>query len=306
MQPAPYTDAAGRRDFHAPLGAGPVGRPLTRPVAGCPLGFPPWSAVVARDRGVGRDTPRSSRASIPRESFPAECSQPVCCALSEIAVRRLGTTRPCSRRRVGQRAGPGQSSERAAPLGRGAQSFQRINNRGVLRSERFRSPRSKPDASHHVGASRMAKDIEQQLDAIFAHHKARVEQARNEAAGKTVTEEDFTQAATACLASVIAPALRQMAQALNERGVAARVLTEGSDARIDIPVSRHVRLGHGLGGYPYLRARPDRLSQRIQFGQNTYGSHGSRRGGRYTIAEVNAELVKAKVIGLVRELYGPV
>ncbi len=66
----------------------------------------------------------------------------------------------------------------------------------------------------------MAKDIEQQLDAIFAHHKARVEQARNEAAGKIVTEEDFTQAATACLASVIAPALRQMAQALNERGVA--------------------------------------------------------------------------------------
>src|SRR5437667_7133584 len=61
MQPAPYTDAAGRRDFHARLGAGPVGRPLTRPVAGCPLGFPPWSAVVARDRGVGRDTPRSSR-----------------------------------------------------------------------------------------------------------------------------------------------------------------------------------------------------------------------------------------------------
>src|SRR5438309_10116821 len=95
------------------------------------------------------------------------------------------------------------------------------------------------DASHHVGASRMAKDIEQQLDAIFAHHKARVEQARNEAAGKTVTEEDFTQAATACLASVIAPALRQMAQALNERGVAARVLTDGGDARIDIPVSRH-------------------------------------------------------------------
>src|SRR5438309_1927813 len=190
--------------------------------------------------------------------------------------------------------------------GRGAQSLQRINNRGVLRSERFRSPRSKPDASHHVGASRMAKDIEQQLDAIFAHHKARVEQARNEAAGKTVTEEDFTQAATACLASVIAPALRQMAQALNERGVAARVLTDGGDARIDISVSRHARLGHCLVGYPYLRARPDRQSQRIHFEQNTYVSRGGSGVGDYTIAEVNAELVKAKVIGLVRELYGPV
>ena len=152
----------------------------------------------------------------------------------------------------------------------------------------------------------MAKDIEQQLDAIFAHHKARVEQARNEAAGKTVTEEDFTQAATACLASVIAPALRQMAQALNERGVAARVLTDGGDARIDIPVSRHARLGHGLGGYPYLRARPDRQSQRIHFEQNTYGSRGGSGVGDYPIAEVDADLVKAKVIGLVRELYGPV
>jgi hypothetical protein len=152
----------------------------------------------------------------------------------------------------------------------------------------------------------MAKDIEQELDAIFTHHRARVEQARHEAAGKSAAEEDFTQAAAACLASVIAPALREMAQALNGRGVAARVLTEGSDARIDIPVSRHARLGHGLGGYPYLRARADRQTQRIHFEQNTSGGRGGSGAGDYTIAEVDAELVKAKVIELVRELYGPV
>jgi hypothetical protein len=35
-------------------------------------------------------------------------------------------------------------------------------------------------------------------------------------------------------------------------------------------------------------------------------SRGGSGAGDYTIAEVNAELVKAKVIGLVRELYGPV
>jgi hypothetical protein len=44
----------------------------------------------------------------------------------------------------------------------------------------------------------MAKDIEQQLDAIFAQHKARVAQARNEAAGKTAAEDNFSQAATVC------------------------------------------------------------------------------------------------------------
>ena len=152
----------------------------------------------------------------------------------------------------------------------------------------------------------MAKDIEQELDAIFAHHKARVEQARNEAAGKTGAEEDFSQAATVCLASVITPALEQMAQALNARGVAARVLTDGSDARIDIPVSRHARLGHGLGGYPYLRARADRQSQRIHFEQNTSGGRGGSGVGDYTIAEINADLVRVKVMDLVRELYGPV
>jgi len=152
----------------------------------------------------------------------------------------------------------------------------------------------------------MAKDIEQELDAIFAHHKARVEQARNEAAGKTAAEEDFSQAATVCLASVITPALQQMAQALNARGVAARVLTDGSDARIDIPVSRHARLGHGLGGYPYLRARADRQSQRIHFEQNTSGGRGGSGVGDYTIAEINADLVRVKVMDLVRELYGPV
>ena len=152
----------------------------------------------------------------------------------------------------------------------------------------------------------MAKDIEQELDAIFAHHKGRVAQARNEAAGKTAAEENFSQAATVCLAGVITPALQQMAQALNERGVAARVPTDGSDARIDIPVSRHARLGHGLGGYPYLRARPDRQTRRIHFERNTSDSRGGSAVGDYTIAEVNAELVRAMVMDLVRALYGPV
>lgn len=150
----------------------------------------------------------------------------------------------------------------------------------------------------------MAKDIEQELDAIFAHHKARVAQARNEAAGKTAAEENFSQAATVCLASVITPALQQMAQALNERGVAARVPPDGGDARIDIPVSRHARLGHGFGGYPYLRARPDRQTRRIHFERNTSDSRGGSAVGDYTIAEVNAELVRAMVMDLVRKLYG--
>jgi hypothetical protein len=151
----------------------------------------------------------------------------------------------------------------------------------------------------------MAKDIEQELDAIFVHHKARVAQARNDATGKSAAEENFSQAATVCLASVITPALQHMAQALNQRGVAARVPPDGSDARIDIPVSRHARLGHGLGGYPYLRAKPDRQTRRIHFERNTSDSHGGRAVGDYTIAEINAELVKAMVLDLVRELYGP-
>ena len=151
----------------------------------------------------------------------------------------------------------------------------------------------------------MAKDIEQELDAIFAHHKARVAQARTDAAGKTAAEENFSQAATVCLTSVIAPALQQMAQALNQRGVAATVPTDGSDTRIDIPVSRHARLGHGLGGYPYLRAKPDRQTRRIHFERNTSDGRGGSAVGDYTIAEINVELVKAIVVDLVRELYGP-
>ena len=151
----------------------------------------------------------------------------------------------------------------------------------------------------------MTKEIEQELDAIFAHHNARVAQSRSETAGKTAAEEDFTQAAATCLATVITPALQQMAQALNERGVAARVLPEGGETRIDIPVSRHARLGHGFGGYPYLRARVDRQTQRIHFERNTSDSRGANALGDYTTAEVTAERVKAMVLELVRTLYGP-
>jgi hypothetical protein len=151
----------------------------------------------------------------------------------------------------------------------------------------------------------MAKDIEQELDAILAPHKARVAQARNEVADKATAEENFNQAATVCLKSVVTPALQQMAQALNARGVAARVPTEAGAARIDIPVSRHARLGQGFGGYPYLRARPDRHSRRIHFERNTSDSRGGSAVGDYTIAEVNAELVTTMVMDLVRALYGP-
>ena len=150
----------------------------------------------------------------------------------------------------------------------------------------------------------MAKDIEQQLDAILAPHRGRVAQVRNEAAGKTAAEEVFNEAAAVCLAAVIAPALQQMAQALNERGVAARALTEPGAARIDIPVSTHVRLGHGHGGYPYLRARPDSQIRRIHFERNSSDSRGGSTLGDYTVAEVNADLVKALVLDLVRQLYG--
>jgi hypothetical protein len=151
----------------------------------------------------------------------------------------------------------------------------------------------------------MAKDIGQELDAILAHHKTRVAEARTEAVGRTAAEENFSQAATACLASVITPALQRMAQALNERGVAARVPADGSDARIDIPVGRHTRLGQGHGGYPYLRARPDRATRRIYFERNTADSRGGSAIGDYTIAEVNEELVQALVMELVRALYAP-
>jgi hypothetical protein len=151
----------------------------------------------------------------------------------------------------------------------------------------------------------VAKDIERELDAILAPHKARVAQARSEAAGKSAAEENFGQAAAVCLESVITPALQQMAQALNARGVAARVTAEAGAARIDIPVSRHARLGHGFGGYPYLRARPDRQTRRIHIERNTSDSRGGSAVGDYTIAEVNAELVTTLVMDLVRELYGP-
>lgn len=151
----------------------------------------------------------------------------------------------------------------------------------------------------------MTRDIEQELDAIFARHKARVAQARDEAAGRSAAGENFGESAAACLAGAIAPALQRMAEALNERGVAARVVHDAGEVRIDIPVGRHTRLGHGHGGYPYLRARPERLTRRIHFERNTSDGRGGSAVGDYAIAEVNTELVKALVMDLVRALYGP-
>jgi len=151
----------------------------------------------------------------------------------------------------------------------------------------------------------MSKDIERELDEIFTHHKARVAQSRSESAGRAVAAEDFSHAAAACLAEVVLPALQQMAEALRQRGVAARVVSEGADARIDIPVSRHARLGVGHGGYPYLRVRPDRLTRRIHLERNTSDGRGGNALGDFAIAELSAQSVQREVLNLVRELYGP-
>ena len=99
--------------------------------------------------------------------------------------------------------------------------------------------------------------------------------------------------------------LQQMAAALKHRGVAARVLGDANEARIDIPVSRHARLGVGHGGYPYLRARADRNTRRIHFERNTSDGRGGNALGDYAPAEVSADAVQALVLELVRELYGP-
>jgi hypothetical protein len=139
----------------------------------------------------------------------------------------------------------------------------------------------------------MPKDIERELDAIFSHHDARVAHARRESAGKSTAQEQF------------ALALEEMAASLRQRGVAARVLTEEGGVRIDIPVSRHARLGFGHGGYPYLRARSDRQTQRLHFERNTVDARGHNAIGDYAPDEVDAELVKILVVDLVRVLYGP-
>jgi len=150
----------------------------------------------------------------------------------------------------------------------------------------------------------VSKDIEQELDVILARHQARVTQSRSETAEKSAAANDFAQAAAVCLASTIRPVLEEMAQALNARGVAARVPADGTDVRIDIPVSRLARLGYGFGGYPYLRAKPDRETQRILFERNTSDAHGGNVIGDYSIAEIDAALVKSMVMDLVRRLYG--
>jgi hypothetical protein len=151
----------------------------------------------------------------------------------------------------------------------------------------------------------MPKDIERELDAIFFHHDARVAQARRETAGKGTAEEQFALAAAACLTGVITPAFEQMAASLQQRGVAARVLSEEGGLRIDIPVSRHARLGVGHGGYPYLRARSDRQTRRMHFERNTTDARGRNAIGDFGVDEVDADLVKALVVDLVRALYGP-
>jgi len=149
----------------------------------------------------------------------------------------------------------------------------------------------------------MTKDIEQELDAIFSRHSARVAEARSGAAGKSAAADDFAQAASVCVADVIIPALQHMARALNDRGVAARVPAD--DVRIDIPVSKHVRMGHGFGGYPYLRARVDQSTRRIVFERNVSDSRGGSAVGDHAVADIDAQLVRNLVMDLVRALYGP-
>ena len=151
----------------------------------------------------------------------------------------------------------------------------------------------------------MAEDIEKELDAILAGYKARVRQEKGRAPTDRKTEKAFVEAATDCFTRVIRPALHEMEQALSKRNVAAKVIGEGISARIYIPCPPNsCPEGYGIVGIPYVLATVDCRNHSIHFERNTAGGGAGSGVGDYTAADIDADLVKAKVMTLVQAIYG--
>ena len=149
----------------------------------------------------------------------------------------------------------------------------------------------------------MAEDIEKELDAILAAYEARVQ--KGEAAAGTKAAHAFVQAATDSLTRVIRPALHEMEHALSKRNVAAKVVADRISARIYIPCPRgSCPPGYGIMGIPYVLATLDCGNHRIHFERNTSGGGAGSGVGDYATVEIDADLVKAKVMTLVQAIYG--
>jgi len=152
------------------------------------------------------------------------------------------------------------------------------------------------------------KDIEAQLEAIFAARKDKEVRAQATATDAAALQQAFNQRFDECSRTVIGPALQEIAERLNERGIVAGPAVIDGAIAIRVRGPGDQRLYHGaatdLSDEPYLVIKAIPATQSVRFERNVSGRGPSAGVGEHKVEEITVDLVQKKVLALVREIHG--
>ena len=150
----------------------------------------------------------------------------------------------------------------------------------------------------------MANDFDDALDAIFTEREARSENARREVARKTEAVAAFAKAWNELRTNIVVPVFIDAVGALGRKGVTASIGELGHGVGFYIHVNA-VRAGRGRerDGQPYFAILVDASTQLVRFERNRAGVGSGEDIGDLPLEEVDANIIRARLLTLIRELF---
>jgi hypothetical protein len=168
------------------------------------------------------------------------------------------------------------------------------------------------------------KELQDQLDSVFAAHAQRVEARKTANQTKETEAEAFVRAFKEKRAAVFKPALEKISAYLGSQGVKSDVVeSEEGSGRLGGPApdppSIELRLYMGDEGVgssprafarheqPHLAISANKSAKRAHFHENTVhpGAGGQSGGaGDYPLDQVTEDLIHEKALALVRKVFG--
>jgi hypothetical protein len=150
----------------------------------------------------------------------------------------------------------------------------------------------------------MTKDFDAELNSIFSEREARNAKARQEAAQHTAATAAFAKAWDQLRTHVVGPALDEAVGALARKGVTADIgkVDNGVCLYVHVSEARLAR-GRDRDGQPYLAVVANANTQRVRFERNNSGVGRGDGIGDIPLDEVDTDMVKTKVLTLIRDLF---
>lgn len=162
----------------------------------------------------------------------------------------------------------------------------------------------------------MSDKLKSQLDAIFDTHNESKQKAQKQKSEREAREEDFVQSFYSSQATIIRPTYDRIGEYIRGRGYEYRIEenkeSEFHDGRYQPPsiviklLTAEQSSRYSTNDYPHFSVICEKSQAKVRFHQSTMspGRGGMSGGvGESGLSELTAELIEAKIVELLRQVF---